>query len=254
MDFSKITSGIKSKTKEIADSAKSGELTDSIKKGFGDFTAKAKEASEEYKKNMAEHKALTDEAKAPIEGAIVRYQVIYLGGFPKKPQKKSDSLALGFNIMTDRFIFKPEYLAKKEWFGEENFEVPFSQVTKFQIVKRQVSTAEFMMSSSGDTKSLEQENNIEITYLDSEGDEQVVRVEMLTGTTIYAQAAKCREMLDLLREKKILGLLNKNTDKNETTKDPDILGQLEKLSVLKEKGIITEEEFLSKKEELLAKM
>ena len=250
MDFSKLKQNIQAKVKEVADS----DLASSVKKGFGEFSEKAKEAGAEYKKNMAEHKALTDEAKAPIEGSIVRYQVIYLGGFPMKPQKKTDSLSLGFNIMEDRFIFKPEYLAKTQWFGEENFEVPFSRVTKFEIVKRQVSTSEYMMSSSGDTKSLEQENNIEITYLDECGDELVIRVEMLTGVTIYAQAAKCREMLDLLREKKILNQLNKNTSAAPQASQPDVLEQLEKLSTLKEKGILTEEEFLAKKEALLSKI
>lgn len=250
MDFSKLKNTIQSKVKDVKDS----DIASSVKKGLGDFAQKAKDASAEYKKNMADHKALTDEAKAPIEGCIARYQVIYLGGFPMKPQKKSDALAIGFNIMEDRFIFKPEYLAKTQWFGEENFEVPYSRVTKFEIVKRQVSTTEFILSSSGDTKSLEQENNIEITYTDDEGTELVLRVEMLTGTTIYAQAAKCRELLDLLREKKILNQLNKSSAPENGSGQPDVLEQLEKLSVLKEKGILSEEEFLAKKEELLAKL
>lgn len=170
-----------------------------------------------------------------------------------KPQKKSDSLALGFNIMEDRFIFKPEYLAKTQWFGEENFEVLYSQVTKFEIVKRQVSTTEAMLGS-GDTVNLEQQNNIEITYNDADGDEHVLRVEMLTGTTIYGQATKCREMLDLLREKKILNQLNKSSSAVTQSSEPDVLEQLEKLSTLKEKGILTEEEFLAKKEALLSKI
>lgn len=249
MDFSKLKKNIQSKVKEVADS----DFASSVKKGFGEFSEKAKEAGGEFKKNMAEHKALTDEAKAPIEGNIARYQVIYLGGFPMKPLKKSNSLALGFNIMEDRFIFKPEYLAKTEWFGEENFEVLYSQVTKFEVVKRQVSTTEAMLGS-GDTVSLEQLNNIEITYDDAEGDEHVLRVEMLTGTTIYGQATKCREMLDLLREKKILNQLNKASVTPTTSNEPDILEQIEKLSALKEKGILTEEEFASKKEALLSKL
>ncbi len=83
--------------------------------------------------------------------------------------------------MEDSFIFKPESLAKKEWFGEENFIIPYNKVTKLEIVKRQVSMTEAIMSSNGKTKSLEQMNNINITYLDGEGTEQMVRIEMLTG-------------------------------------------------------------------------
>ncbi len=71
-------------------------------------------------KSYAEDRAESNAAKAPMEGAITRCQVIYVGGFPRKPKKKSDSLSLGFYVMEDSFIFKPENLARKEWFGEEN--------------------------------------------------------------------------------------------------------------------------------------
>ncbi|MBQ7085992.1 MAG: SHOCT domain-containing protein, partial [Clostridia bacterium] len=145
--------------------------------------------------------------------------------------------------MEDRFIFKPEYLAKTEWFGDENFEVLYSQVTKFEIVKRQVSTTEALLGS-GDTKDLEQLNNIEITYLDTEGNEQVLRVEMLTGVTVYGQATKCRELLDLLREKKILPLLNKkNVSENTAISSAD---EIKKYKDLLDSGIITQEEFDAK--------
>ncbi len=248
MDFSKLKSSIQSKVKEVSENQKVSNFASSVKKGFGEFSAKAKETSEEFKKNMAEHKALTDEAKAPIEGSIVRYQVIYLGGFPMKPQKKSNSLSLGFNIMEDRFIFKPEHLAKTEWFGDENLEVLYSQVTKFEIVKRQVSTTEALLGS-GDTKDLEQLNNIEITYHDTDGNEHVLRVEMLTGVTVYGQATKCREMLDILREKKILNKLNKEkTSENTSVSAAD---EIKKYKDLLDSGIITQEEFDAKKKELL---
>ena len=249
MDFSKIKNSIQSKMKEVAENEKVGNFASSVKKGFGEFSSKAKEAGAEFKKNMAEHKALTDEAKAPIEGNIARYQVIYLGGFPMKPQKKSNSLSLGFNIMEDRFIFKPEYLAKTEWFGEDNFEVLYNQVTKFEVVKRQVSTTEALLGS-GDTKDLEQLNNIEITYADADGEEHVLRVEMLTGTTVYGQANKCREMLDLLREQKILKLLNKETGTGEN-RIMSSADEIKKFKDLLDSGIITQEEFDAKKKELL---
>ncbi len=165
------------------------------------------------KTKMDEHKAASNEAKAPTEGSIIRYQVIYLGGFPKKPNKKTDPTSFGFNIMEDSFIFKLELETKNSWFGDELFTIPYDKVVKFEIVKRQVSTAESLLSSNGDTKSLEQENNIQITYLDDEENELMTRVEMLTGITVYGQAEKCHELLDLLREKKILGKLNKDTSK-----------------------------------------
>lgn len=236
--------GMKEKVSGAITDAKLDEKFDKVKQQMGDGIA-------EMKKSYEEDKAESNAAKAPLEGAIIRYQVIYVGGFPNKPQKKTDSLSLGLNVMEDSFVFKPENMARKQWFGDENFVVPYEKVTKFEIVKRQVSTAEFMLSSNGDTKSLEQLNNINISYLDNEGDEQMVRVEMLTGTTVYAQAAKCQELVDLLREKKILGKLNRES---KPSSDTDVLAQIEKLASLKEKGLISEEEFAQKKAVLLEKL
>lgn len=236
----------KEKMGEAVANAKLDEKFEKAKIEINKTTSEMKEKSNEMKK-------LKEEAKASIEGAIERYQVIYLGGFPNKPKKKSNSLALGFNIMEDCFIFKPEYLAKTEWFGEENFVIPYEKVVKFEVVKRQVSTTEHMLSN-GDTKSLEQLNNIEISYIDDNGSEQMTRVEMLTGFTIYKQAEKCRELLDLLREHNILSKLNKQKSEVSKSRGEDILQQIEKLSELKEKGILSEEEFNSKKVSLLEKM
>ena len=239
--------GMKEKVSGAISDAKLDEKFDKVKQQMGDSIA-------EMKKSYAEDKAESDAAKAPIEGAIVKYRVTYIGGFPKKPQKKSDSLTLGFNVMEDSFIFKPENLARKQWFGEENFVIPYDKVTKFEIVKRQVSMTEAMLSSNGETKSLEQMNNINISYLDDEDTEQMVRIEMLTGTNIYKQAAKCQELVDLLREKKILNKFNKEKKESVKPSDDDVFAQIEKLASLKEKGLISEEEFNQKKSTLLEKI
>lgn len=131
--------------------------------------------------------------------------------------------------------------------------IPYEKVYKLEIVKRQVSTTEHIMSN-GDTKSLEQLNNIEISYIDDNGSEQMTRVEMLSGFTIYKQAEKCREFLDLLREHNILSKLNKEKSKVSKSNGDDILQQIEKLSELKEKGILSEDEFNKKKASLLERM
>ena len=221
---------------------------------FKDAKQQMSESMSDAKAKMEERKAASAAAKAPIEGSIARYQVVYLGGFPKKPNKKLDPTAFGFNIMPDSFIFKPELEARDAWFGDELFTIPYDKVVKFEIVKRQVSTTEFMLSSNGDTKSLEQENNIQITHLDDEGNELMTRVEMLTGVTVYGQAEKCRELMDLLREKKILGKLNKDSSKPAAAPANDPLAQLQKLNQLKEAGILSEEEFNAKKSELRSKI
>lgn len=243
---------LKDKASQVSEKASSAVKDAKLGEKFADAKSKMGEAMAETKEKMAEQKAATNAAKAPIEGSLMRYQVVYLGGFPKKPNKKMDPTAFGLNIMEDSFIFKPEYATMTSWFGDELFTIPYDKVVKFEIVRRQVTTSEALLGS-GDTKNLEQDNNIQITYLDDTGNQQMARVEMLTGVTIYGQAEKCRELLDLLREKRILDKLNRDTSAP-AAKGDDILAQLEKLADLKAKGILSDDEFNAKKGELLAKM
>lgn len=221
---------------------KTSQLTDKVGATFNDA-----------KNQLGDYRAQAAEAKLPVEGSLARYQVIYLGGFPKKPIKKSNPTSFGLNIMPDSFIFKPELETRTSWYDDELFVIPYDKVVKFEIVKRQVSTTEALLSSNGETQSLEQLNNIQITHVDEDGNELMTRVEMLTGVTVYGQAEKCRELLDLLREKKILGKLNKDTQKAAAPAD-DPLEQLKKLNALKDAGVISEEEFNEKKAALLAKI
>jgi len=209
---------------------------------FGNLKEAVKSAGDKVK----EYTASSKEAKAPVEGAIIRYGVLYLGGLPQYPKERSNEL--GFNIMPDRFYLKPTQAAT--WFTD--LVIPYDKVQKFEIVKRTVSNMEVLIGS-GDTKSLEQDNNIEITYLTEEGDEVVLRLEMLTGITVMGQAGKCREMLDILRQNKILKQLNKQGSASASASE-GIPEQLQKLKGLLDSGIINEDEFNAKKKELLAKM
>lgn len=249
MGFGEKFSALKKKAGDKAKEMKLDEKLAGAKKQLSDSMSELREKN-------AEQKALTNEAKAPVEGAIIRYQVTYRGGFEQKPKKKSDALTLGFNILPDRFVVKPEYLAKKEWFGDEVVEVPYESVKLFEIVKRQVSSAEAFLSSSGDTKSLEQENNIEITYVSNDGKERKIRMEMLTGITVYGQAEKCREMMDLLREHGILEKIERNRQNAGSTQQASSnpVEQIAKLAELKNMGILSEEEFEKKKAELLSRL
>ena len=117
---------------------------------------------------------------------------------------------------------------------------------------------------------MEQKNNIEIEYEDVDGNEQFIRLEMLTGISIYGQAKKCVEFMDVLRQNGILKKFagNHNAAQNmqgqqmsgvqagetQAANGDVILEQIEKLAGLKEKGILSEEEYQQKKSELLAKL
>ncbi|MDR2167773.1 MAG: SHOCT domain-containing protein [Clostridiales bacterium] len=222
-------------------------LLASVKEKAAPALQKAAEATKDVREKISVAGAQSKEAKAPVEGAIVRYGVVYLGGLSQYP--KTLSYEIGFNILPDKFVFKPTAAAKDHF---ADMEIAYDKVSKFEIVKRQVSLAESFMAD-GNTQSLESENNIEITY-DGDDYEVVLRLEMLTGMSVHGQAQKCREMLDLLRQNKIYDKLNKPKDAPAAAPVVDIADQIQKLAGLKDAGILTEEEFNTKKAELLAKM
>ena len=110
-----------------------------------------------------------------------------------------------------------------------------------------------MFLGGGNDPNQQQENNICIAFEDENATELALRVEMLTGVTIYGQATKCREFMDVLRQNSILKMFKGKNDSSAQAQ-PDILGQIEKLAGLKAAGVLSEEEFNQKKAELLAKL
>ena len=205
---------------------------DSVKKSWDESTAAMKESSRENK-----------ELKQALEGAIIRYEVIYIGGLPEYTKTKHGN-AIGMNVMQDRFSFRKTG-SSKEWF--QDFDIMYDSISDIHIEKRTISTAEMFLGGGNDANQ-QQENNICITF-DRGEMELMLRVEMLTGTTIYAQAGKCREFLDILRQNGILKQIQKKSNEGNSNSDNgiDVLKQIEKLASLKEGGIITEEEFNQKR-------
>ena len=178
------------------------------------------------------------------------------------------------NIMEECFYLKPT-IGTNDWF--EEMAIPYAKIKSLEIVERKISNTEWLLSSSdSDMKAMEQKNNIEIEYEDSDGNEQFIRLEMLTGISIYGQAKKCVEFMDVLRQngilKKFAGKRNAAQNMQEqqmsgvqagetptagaaqVSNGDVILEQIEKLAGLKEKGILSEEEYQQKKSELLAKL
>lgn len=223
--------GFMDKLKESA-----GQAKDSMKKGFGDAAAQIKANNEEAK-----------ELKKPLEGAIERYEFTYVGGLPDIPKAKAG--AWGMNIMPDMFAFRVTNTTK-DWLYD--LDIPYDDITDIRIEKRSISTAEMFLGAGNDANQ-QQENVIVLEYNDKDGKKATLRVEMLTGVTIYNQAAKCKELMDVLRRNDILDRIKKSEGGAKPVAD-DIPAQLEKLAKLKEAGILTEEEFNAKKADLLAKM
>lgn len=233
---------------------------DSISGALGKAKGLAGKAAEAAKTGIDQTKTLVNEKveqskqnKLPQEGGLIRYEVMYKGGHPDFQLEKKKSPYILLDVMPDRFSFlaKPQ---SEDWFT--GFEIPYNRIISLDIVERVISNAEMLMSSGSNNSDLRQKNVIEIKYLDENNDEYVVRNEMITGFSVMGQAKVCQEMLDLFRTKGITKQL-KGTENNrsaDTSGGDDILSQIEKLAKLKEQGILTEEEFASKKAVLLEQL
>ena len=148
------------------------------------------------------------------------------------------------------FSFRYTY-GTKDWFP--NMDIPYESITDIRIEKRTISTAEVFLGGGNDANQ-EQENNIVIEYTDENNKKRTLRTEMLTGVTIFNQAAKCREFMDLLRTNDILEIIEAKKNNGKNSGGPDVLEQIQKLASLKDAGILSEEEFNQKKADLLAKL
>lgn len=208
---------------------------------------KASDIAKESVDSMKQYQGESKELKAPVVGAIIRYGVVYNGGLPQYPKEKSGEI--GFNVMPDSFILKAT-ATTKDWFSD--MEISYDQIKSFEIVKRQAGTWEMMLSSSGsNVKDTETENVLAITYDDQDGAEILLRLEMLTGVNVYTQAKKCQELLDVLRQNKILNRINKAATTTAPTPSVSPADELKKYKELLDSGILTQEEFDTKKKQLL---
>lgn len=214
---------------------------DSVKKSLDESTSSFKEYQKENK-----------ELKQALEGAIARYEVTYVSGLPQYPKVKMGSAAIGLNIMENQFSFRKTGNSK-DWFID--FDIAYDSVIELRIEKRTITTAEVFLGAGNDANQ-EQENVICIIFEADTGEELTLRVEMLTGFTIYRQAEKCREFIALLRQHGILQRLEqkKYTNNGSGNSDSDVLTQIEKLASLRDAGILTDEEFQDKKKILLDKI
>ena len=184
--------------------------------------------------------------KDTVGGCLKSYSVTYLGEDLDSPNRNNGKIIL--NIMLDCFYLRPTAGSQK-WFKE--LKIPYNSISKFEITPQTVSTADILP----DVVNLSQPNpshNIQITYTDDSGKKIELRLEMLTGITAAGQAQKCNEMMNFIKVNGILDQFNLSPKKDAAAND--IPSQIESLAKLKEKGILTEDEFNKKKTELLAKM
>ncbi len=173
-----------------------------------------------------------------------KYDVTYLGGLPDYPSKKLGKINL--ILRSSGFELRPT-LGSQSWFA--GFVIPYPRVADVILVQRVVGTAEALLGGFN-SRQLNQANNIHI-IADGPNGQLVLRLEMLTGVTVMGQAKKCREFMDRLLT---LGIRNQFQQSPSMAPQPagdDPMWQLERLAELRDKGILTDEEFSVKKAEIL---
>lgn len=182
------------------------------------------------------------------QGELDHYTVMYLGGLPAYP--KSNSSPLLFKICNDRFVMHPTFGAN--WF--KAFTIPYQKVQSVDLARRQAGLLEVAMAGADSTQ-LNTSSIVQVSFADDRGVDLVMRLQMISGLSAQGQAVKAAEMLDLLRSQ---GILQKFKTTRPTESHPshaeDIPSQIEKLSQLRDKGILSNEEFMMKKVELLKRM
>lgn len=229
----------------LFDKRELNQFFETAKKGAKMISDKTVETYKDVSASTKEQNDARKKENAPLEGAFIKYKVIYLGGLEGLTKSIYN---IGLNIMEDRFVLKPDHASLGKI---DTIEIPYVTIEELRIVERTLSTAELLLTN--DAKGLVQENNIEIRYMDATTSHEIVlRLEMLTGLTPASQAGSCREMMDLLRQKRILKLIGDNTKEvSEQAASTSYLDDLAKLAELKNQGIITEEEFQLQKQKIM---
>jgi hypothetical protein len=117
-----------------------------------------------------------------------KYSVQYLGGLPHLPKKKMS--AIDMYLTSESFVFR----STMKWWTD--MEIAYTDVTDFQVVKNVVGSVRAVLGGL-DSRQLNQDNNIHISYRTPEG-ARMLRLEMQTGVTLMGAARKCRELDDYI--------------------------------------------------------
>jgi hypothetical protein len=203
----------------------------------------------ERRAEQSAHKTLEGATALPTETRLEVYKVVYRGGLAELPKAKVGGIEL---VLTpDAFRLSPTNGSRRWW---RELTIPYEQVSDVEIVGRVVSTFEGLVGGLN-SRQLNQDNNIHFVFTDTLGREVALRVEMLSGVTVMGQAKKCREFEDRLRT---LGIRRRFKGCDPIVAEPsselDIPQQIMQLAVLRDQGILTVDEFDSKKLELLSRL
>lgn len=195
---------------------------------------------------FGKNKDAADQGAGPAE--LETYKVVYKGGHPDLPKAKVGEIRMV--LTAEEFQFNPTIGSKSFW---QPMQIPYRSVTDLAIVARQVSTAESLLGGL-DSRQLNQDNNIHLSFVDGAGNRQLLRFEMLSGVTVMGQAKKCREFTDRLRNLGISDKFQQAATPRAAAAAADIPAQIAQLAALRDQGILSAAEFDTKKADLLSRM
>lgn len=186
--------------------------------------------------------------------------MVYRGGIASLPKAKSGGIEM--HVTAESFEFEPTAGSRKWW---EPLSIRFGDIEKVEIVDRQVSTGEALLGGL-QSRQLNQANNIHIMYRDQDEKTQLLRLEMVTGVSVMGQARKCREFEDMLRVNGIPSRFRGSSAAASESPPPvdqevpermqaaEVAEQIRAVGALRDEGLLTAEEFESKKSELLKRL
>jgi hypothetical protein len=196
--------------------------------------------------SLRRKKEARDGTSAPV------FQVAYKGGHPDYPKAKPGFITC--KVCADAIELSPtKWTSTKKWF--KGLRIPFAQIAGLEVVERQLGGFEVILGGLN-SRQLNQRNNIHVAYRLDDGTHIVLRLEMLSGWSVWGQARKCRELIDWMQMHGIFDRFQAkaNASSSEGHSMDDIPTQIKKLAALHEEGIVTGDEFSKKKADLLSRM
>lgn len=168
---------------------------------------------------------------------LATYRVIYMGGIPGFP---------GILGRSQLSLYENGFSLSSEKLGCHFFH--YSNVINFKTIRERSSYATASSAASFGQR------HIHIQYVDENEETHAILLEMFSSVFLPKQAADCKAMLDLMGRNHIFKQFRSANSATPTSASSDILAQIERLAALHQSGALTDEEFQSKKTELLNKL
>ena len=178
------------------------------------------------------------------ENIIFQQTATYKGGIPRYPKASEDS-GIAF-ILDNSFVFYDQQI---------QFKLSFKQILDAKLDFFQMSGVRGFLAFGDGGRQLQQtKNTIELNFIDDNKIERSAKFQIHGAFTISGEEVKAREFLNHLLEFKAHFMKSNNQSLSQNKPQLDNFSKLEKLKQLKDKGIISDTEFETKKKQLLDEM